>query len=77
MLSACVVLPLHTYNYFSVVSRTGSGRISAVGGNGFAGGGGGRVSIKVFSRRDDTDIFAHGKSNIILRNIFLYVKEVV
>lgn len=46
--------------FIKAYRMTGSGRISAVGGNGFAGGGGGRVSIKVFSRRDDTDIFAHG-----------------
>lgn len=40
--------------------RTGSGRISASGGNGFAGGGGGRISIDVFSRHDDTEFFIHG-----------------
>lgn len=41
-------------------SRTGSGIITAAGGNGFAGGGGGRVSINVFSRHDETDFFVHG-----------------
>ena len=52
--------------FFSVKSRTGSGRISAVGGNGFAGGGGGRVSINVFSRRDKPGIFSHGKTHVYI-----------
>ncbi|KAI4316070.1 hypothetical protein L6164_024087 [Bauhinia variegata] len=39
---------------------TGSGRISACGGNGFAGGGGGRVSVDVFSRHDEPKIYVHG-----------------
>lgn len=43
-------------------SRTGNGKISASGGNGFAGGGGGRVSIDVFSRHDETEVFVHGMS---------------
>ncbi|KAL5654052.1 hypothetical protein ACJX0J_033371, partial [Zea mays] len=38
----------------------GGGKISASGGDGLAGGGGGRVSINVFSRHDDTQIFVHG-----------------
>lgn len=42
-------------------SRTGSGRLSTIGGNGFAGGGGGRISINVFSRHDNTEFFAHGE----------------
>ncbi|KAJ9167907.1 hypothetical protein P3X46_019497 [Hevea brasiliensis] len=41
-------------------NSTGTGKISASGGNGFAGGGGGRVAINVFSRHDDTDFFVHG-----------------
>ncbi|XAR70820.1 hypothetical protein NMG60_11027825 [Bertholletia excelsa] len=41
----------------------GSGRVSACGGNGFAGGGGGRVSVDVFSRHDDPKIFVHGGSS--------------
>ena len=45
--------------------RTGSGRISAAGGNGFAGGGGGRVSINVFSRHDDLKLLVHGKTVIL------------
>lgn len=45
--------------------RTGSGRISAAGGNGFAGGGGGRVSINVFSRHDDLKFLVHGKTVIL------------
>lgn len=47
-------------------SRTGSGRISAVGGHGFAGGGGGRVSINVFSRRDEPEIFSHGNTQTFI-----------
>lgn len=41
-------------------SRTGNGKISASGGNGFAGGGGGRVSINVFSRHDGAEVCVHG-----------------
>lgn len=41
-------------------NRTGSGVLSASGGNGFAGGAGGRISVDVFSRHDDQSIFAHG-----------------
>ncbi|AQK90700.1 hypothetical protein ZEAMMB73_Zm00001d008789 [Zea mays] len=43
-----------------VVLGYGGGKISASGGDGLAGGGGGRVSINVFSRHDDTQIFVHG-----------------
>ena len=43
-------------------SRTGSGRISSCGGNGFAGGGGGRVAVDVFSRHDEPKIYVHGKT---------------
>lgn len=42
--------------------RTGNGRISACGGNGYAGGGGGRVSVDVFSRHDDPKIIVHGET---------------
>lgn len=42
-------------------SRTGSGLISACGGNGYAGGGGGRVSVDIFSRHDEPKIFVHGE----------------
>lgn len=42
-------------------SRTGSGFISACGGNGYAGGGGGRVSVDIFSRHDEPKIFVHGE----------------
>lgn len=42
--------------------RIGTGRISACGGNGYAGGGGGRVSVDVFSRHDDPEISVHGES---------------
>ncbi|KAJ6840658.1 uncharacterized protein M6B38_118000 [Iris pallida] len=38
----------------------GIGNISASGGNGLAGGGGGRVSINIFSRHDTPDIYVHG-----------------
>ncbi|GAV62168.1 hypothetical protein CFOL_v3_05692 [Cephalotus follicularis] len=46
--------------YIKAFRMTGSGVISASGGNGFAGGGGGRISIDVFSRHDDTHFFVHG-----------------
>ncbi|KAB5514157.1 hypothetical protein DKX38_028063 [Salix brachista] len=45
-------------------SRTGGGRISACGGNGFAGGGGGRISVDIFSRHDDPQIFVHGGNSL-------------
>lgn len=35
--------------------------ISACGGNGYAGGGGGRVSVEVFSRHDEPTIYVHGE----------------
>ncbi|XP_043706589.1 uncharacterized protein LOC122656187 isoform X2 [Telopea speciosissima] len=38
----------------------GYGWISASGGDGWAGGGGGRISIDVYSRHDDQTILAHG-----------------
>ncbi|CAK9152772.1 unnamed protein product [Ilex paraguariensis] len=41
-------------------SRRGSCRASASGGNGFAGGGGGRISVKVKSRHDDPQFLVHG-----------------
>lgn len=46
----------------SCVNRTGSGKICASGGNGFAGGGGGRVSVDVFSRHDDPIFLVHGET---------------
>ncbi|XP_071713912.1 uncharacterized protein [Rutidosis leptorrhynchoides] len=39
---------------------TGGGIISASGGNGFAGGAGGRIAVNVFSRRDDQTFYTHG-----------------
>lgn len=47
---------------FIAKCRTGGGRISACGGNGYAGGGGGRVSVDVFSRHDDPKISVHGET---------------
>lgn len=47
--------------YLYLKSRTGGGSISACGGNGFAGGGGGRVSVDIYSRHDDPQIFVHGE----------------
>ena len=44
-----------------VKNRIGDGRISTCGGNGYGGGGGGRISVDVFSRHDP-QIFAHGES---------------
>lgn len=51
-------------------SRTGRGQISAAGGNGFAGGGGGRISIDVFSRHDDTYFFVHGMISYLLKSFY-------
>ncbi|KAK7352920.1 hypothetical protein VNO80_18351 [Phaseolus coccineus] len=46
--------------YIKAYRMIGSGIISACGGNGFAGGGGGRVSVDVFSRHDEPKIYVHG-----------------
>lgn len=46
--------------FLLVFHRKGSGNISASGGSGLAGGGGGRVSVDVFSRHDDTVVSVHG-----------------
>lgn len=43
-------------------NRIGDGKISACGGNGYGGGGGGRIAVDVFSRHDDPQIFVHGES---------------
>lgn len=51
--------------YAIMKCRTGSGRISACGGNGYAGGGGGRVSIDVFSRHDDPSVLVHGERSFV------------
>lgn len=45
-----------------VKCRTGGGRISACGGDGYAGGGGGRVSVDVFSRHDEPTLSVHGET---------------
>ncbi|GKB75472.1 phospholipid-transporting ATPase 2 isoform X1, partial [Tanacetum coccineum] len=39
--------------------KTGTGKISACGGNGFGGGGGGRIATDVFSRHEDLKIYVH------------------
>jgi len=54
--------PLQFFHLFlsSAGNRHGGGKISASVCGGLAGGGGGRVSINVFSRHDDTQIFVHG-----------------
>ncbi|KAI3860111.1 hypothetical protein MKX03_033811, partial [Papaver bracteatum] len=39
---------------------TGNGKISASGGNGLAGGGGGRVAVNVYSRHNEPEILVHG-----------------
>lgn len=52
-------------------SRIGSGRVSACGGNGLAGGGGGRVSVDIFSRHDDPTVLVHGEIAFIY--LFIYV----
>lgn len=52
--------------FFYSKGRTGSGMISACGGNGFAGGGGGRVSVDVFSRHDEPKIYVHGEDCMLL-----------
>lgn len=46
--------------FVSSQKMTGGGILSASGGDGFAGGAGGRISVNVFSRRDDQTFYAHG-----------------
>ncbi|KAI3990300.1 hypothetical protein MKX01_037639 [Papaver californicum] len=53
-----LILPQHVL--FSMYLRTGNGKISASGGNGFAGGGGGRVAVNVYSRHNEPEILVHG-----------------
>lgn len=51
--------------------RIGIGRITASGGNGFAGGGGGRISVDIFSRHDDPVIAVHGMTcDLIISSYF-------
>lgn len=59
-------------HFFHVKSRIGSGRISACGGNGFAGGGGGRVSVDIFSRHDDPKVLVHGETALFYFILFLF-----
>ncbi|KAL3500639.1 hypothetical protein ACH5RR_039732, partial [Cinchona calisaya] len=49
--------------YIKASKMIGSGYVSTCGGNGFAGGGGGRVAVDVFSHHEDPEIFAHGGSS--------------
>lgn len=51
--------------------RIGTGSISACGGNGFAGGGGGRVSVNIFSRHDEPEISVNGRTSDMSSNIVL------
>ncbi|KAK9715457.1 hypothetical protein RND81_06G166800 [Saponaria officinalis] len=46
--------------FIRATKMTGSGRVSASGGDGFGGGGGGRVSVSIFSRHDDQEFLVHG-----------------
>lgn len=50
--------------YIKAYKMTGSGRISACGGNGFGGGGGGRIAADVFSRHEEPEIFVHGGNSL-------------
>ncbi|OIW14573.1 hypothetical protein TanjilG_32915 [Lupinus angustifolius] len=50
--------------YIKAYRMIGSGRISACGGDGFAGGGGGRVSVEVFSRHEEPKIYVHGGDSL-------------
>lgn len=60
-------------HFFHVKSRIGSGRISACGGNGLAGGGGGRVSVDIFSRHDDPKVLVHGEIALFFFYILLFL----
>ncbi|KAJ4908188.1 hypothetical protein Rs2_11846 [Raphanus sativus] len=45
--------------FITAYKMTGIGQISACGGNGYGGWGGGRVSVNILSRHDDPKIFVH------------------
>lgn len=55
-------------------NRIGDGRISACGGNGYGGGGGGRISVDVFSRHDDPKIFVHGEKALVNLSVVFVTK---
>ncbi|GJT46115.1 hypothetical protein Tco_0954830 [Tanacetum coccineum] len=50
--------------YIKAYKMTGTGKISACGGNGFGGGGGGRIATDVFSRHEDPKIYVHGGNSL-------------
>lgn len=63
------ILQLISFPSFHVKCRVGSGRVSACGGSGFAGGGGGRVSVDVFSRHYETAIDVYGMTCAMLSSL--------
>lgn len=54
-----------TESFYPIKLRKGNGKISASGGNGLAGGGGGRVSVNVFSRHGYPKILVHGEIGVV------------
>lgn len=52
--------------------RTGKGSLSTSGGDGFAGGGGGRLSIDVYGRHDSLKIYCHGKTCPFIFEVVVY-----
>ncbi|KAJ0770297.1 hypothetical protein HanPI659440_Chr07g0255661 [Helianthus annuus] len=50
--------------YLKGYKMTGSGFISACGGDGFGGGGGGRISADVYSRHEEPRILVHGGNSV-------------
>ncbi|KAL8244754.1 hypothetical protein R6Q59_011012 [Mikania micrantha] len=50
--------------FLKAYKMTGSGIISACGGDGFGGGGGGRISTDIYSRHEEPRIFVHGGNSV-------------
>lgn len=61
-----LILQLISIPLSHVKCRVGVGRISACGGSGFAGGGGGRVSVVVFSWHHEPAVDVYGMTYAIL-----------
>lgn len=60
-----LLLQLISVPLFCIKCRSGIGRISACGGSGFAGGGGGRVSVVVFSWHHEPAVDVYGMTYAI------------
>ena len=58
---------------FNVKCGAGVGHISACGGSGFAGGGGGRVSVHVYSWHYEPPVYVHGMAYATFLSLSLWI----